>query len=71
MLAYSNDNNNNGNDNNCNNNSNNSNNNSNNGNNDNNDNDYDAPNVSEEFPTPMASPSRPPTPPAAQVRQYS
>ena len=31
----------------------------------------DAPNVSEELPTPMASPPRPPTPPAAQVRQYS
>ena len=31
----------------------------------------DAPNASEEFPTPMASPPRPPTPPAAQVRQYS
>ena len=31
----------------------------------------DAPNMSEELPTPMASPPRPPTPPAAQVRQYS
>ena len=31
----------------------------------------DAPNASEELPTPMASPPRPPTPPAAQVRQYS
>ena len=31
----------------------------------------DAPNVSEELPTPMAPPPRPPTPPAAQVRQYS
>ena len=31
----------------------------------------DAPKASEEFPTPMASPPRPPTPPAAQVRQYS
>ena len=29
----------------------------------------DAPNASEEFPMPMASPPRPPTPPAAQVRQ--
>ena len=28
----------------------------------------DAPNVSEELPTPVASPPRPPTPPAAQVR---
>ena len=31
----------------------------------------DAPNASEEFPTPVASPPRSPTPPAAQVRQYS
>ena len=31
----------------------------------------DAPNASEEFPAPMASPPRPPTPPDAQVRQYS
>ena len=31
----------------------------------------DAPNVSEELPTPMASPPRPRTPPAAQIRQYS
>ena len=31
----------------------------------------DATNTSEEFPTPVASPPRPPTPPAAQVRQYS
>ena len=31
----------------------------------------DAPNVSEELPTPVASPPRTPTPPAAQVRQYS
>ena len=31
----------------------------------------DAPNASEELPTPMASPPRSPTPPAAQVRQYS
>ena len=31
----------------------------------------DAPNASEGLPTPVASPPRPPTPPAAQVRQYS
>ena len=31
----------------------------------------DAPNASEELPTPVASPPRTPTPPAAQVRQYS
>ena len=31
----------------------------------------DAPNASEELPTPVASPPRSPTPPAAQVRQYS
>ena len=31
----------------------------------------DAPNASEELPTPVASSPRPPTPPAAQVRQYS
>ena len=31
----------------------------------------DAPEASEEFPAPMASPPRPPTPPAVQVRQYS
>ena len=31
----------------------------------------DAPNTSEELPTPMASSPRPPTLPAAQVRQYS
>ena len=31
----------------------------------------DAPNASEELPMPMASSPRPPTPPAAQVRQYS
>ena len=31
----------------------------------------DAPNASEELPTPMASSPRPPTLPAAQVRQYS
>ena len=31
----------------------------------------DTPNASEGLPTPVASPPRPPTPPAAQVRQYS
>ena len=31
----------------------------------------DAPNASEELPTPVASPPRSPTLPAAQVRQYS
>ena len=31
----------------------------------------DTPNASEELPTPAASPPRTPTPPAAQVRQYS
>ena len=31
----------------------------------------DAPKASEGLPTPVASPPRPPTPPAAQVRQYS
>ena len=31
----------------------------------------DAPNASEKIPTPVASSPRPPTPPAAQVRQYS
>ena len=31
----------------------------------------DAPKVSEGLPTPVASPPRTPTPPAAQVRQYS
>ena len=31
----------------------------------------DSPNASEELPTPVASPPRSPTPPAAQVRQYS
>ena len=31
----------------------------------------DAPNASEELPTPVASSPRPPTPPVAQVRQYS
>ena len=37
----------------------------------NNNNGCDAPNASGEFPTPLASPPRPPTPPAAQVRQDS